>query len=272
MTKVIAVTNRKGGVGKSTLSVHIAAGLATMGYNVGLVDTDSQGHASFMLGVEDSNALYDLLVEKRPVNECAYHVPIEQYSTADTPARGTLHLIASHERTATIASALEPGDIYAFMFAMDEFIAEYDLHCVIVDTSPSITEFTVNVYMGIDKFLIVTELEALSFKGLQHLVAQVNRFKRNREMIQRETGIMAVVPNKMREVVNVHSANAQYLADAFGAQMWNPLSLRIAWVEAAQLQQTIFTYKPSGIESGQMWHLVKRVAKEVKAWRIAKAK
>lgn len=268
--KVIAVTNRKGGVGKSTLSVHIAAGLATMGYNVGLVDTDSQGHASFMLGVEDSNALYDLLVEKRHVSQCAYHVPPEQYSTAERPARGSLHLISSHERTATIASALEPGDIYAFMDAMDAFIAEYNLHVVIVDTSPSLTEFTVNVYMGIDRFMVVTELEALSFKGLQHLINQVDRFKRNREMIQRDTEVMAVVPNKMRQMVNVHDANARYLAEAFQAQMWNPLSLRIAWVEAAQLQQTIFTYKPSGIESAQMWYLVKRVAKEVKSWHVQK--
>lgn len=268
--KVIAVTNRKGGVGKSTISVHLAAGLATLGYRVGLVDTDDQGHISYLLGVERSESLYELMVDKRPVSECSLLVPPENYSTPDRPATGELHLISSHQKTANIANSLEMGEIYTFMYAMDDFIAEYDLDVVFVDMSPATTNFTMNVYMGIDRFLFVTEPEALAFDGLQTAIQQMHRFRRNRENIQRSTDIIGIVPNKMRQQTIVHDENLANLAAAFNADVsglvFNALSLRIAWAMAAQLQETMYTFKPSGLEAAQMWHLVNQVAERVNAW------
>ena len=73
--KVFTVTNRKGGVGKSTIAAHVAGGLALRGLRVGLIDTDSQAHAGLMLGVRDGNGLHQALVEHKPLNHVVLDVP-----------------------------------------------------------------------------------------------------------------------------------------------------------------------------------------------------
>ena len=73
--RTIAVANRKGGVGKSTVSVHVAAGLATRGHNVLLVDSDPQGHAGFSLGIPPQPGLFNLLVEKKEFQEVVRSIP-----------------------------------------------------------------------------------------------------------------------------------------------------------------------------------------------------
>ena len=72
--KVFTVTNRKGGVGKSTIAAHVAGGLALRGLRVGLIDTDSQAHAGLMLGVRDGNGLHQALVEHKPLNHVVLDV------------------------------------------------------------------------------------------------------------------------------------------------------------------------------------------------------
>lgn len=70
---IIAVTNRKGGVGKTTISTHLAAGLAVLGYNIGLVETDSQSHVAASLGLEQTDDLYELMVNRDALLD--EHVP-----------------------------------------------------------------------------------------------------------------------------------------------------------------------------------------------------
>ncbi|NJK31913.1 MAG: AAA family ATPase [Deltaproteobacteria bacterium] len=84
------MTNRKGGVGKSTISTHLAAGMAARGWNVAIVDTDSQGHASLMLGMDEENGLFRLMIDKAPFEEVLRFVPPEHYSPMDNPSRGNL--------------------------------------------------------------------------------------------------------------------------------------------------------------------------------------
>ena len=90
MPKIVIVCNRKGGVGKTTWTIHIAAGLAQKGRRVGLVDTDSQGHAGLMLNMPESDGLFQVLIEKAPLEKCVLSMPT---------GNGSLHLLPSSART-----------------------------------------------------------------------------------------------------------------------------------------------------------------------------
>lgn len=273
---VIAVANRKGGVGKSTVSVHIAAGLASMGKRVALVDIDSQGHASVMLGMQRTNALYEALVDKAALDDVVRLVPPVNYSTPDAPARGDLYLLSSYERTSTIAQRLDQADTFIFLDRMDELITAGDLDCVIVDTSPSLTPLDGYIYMGVDRFVYVTELEKLSFEGLQDAVTQMNRFRPVRERMGRDMGVMGIIPNKMRANTIVHRKNARQLADIFNRSVdglvWSPMMLRTLWVEASDLNQPMYIYAPSSHEAKEAWRIANHVAEGVAGWQTQKTR
>ncbi len=113
MTKIIAVTNRKGGVGKSTMSSHLASGLAIKGYNVGLVDTDSQGHGGMMLGIRPEDGLFELLINKANLEDIVRLIPKENYTDSNTA--GNLLLIPSAERTYQIPYMLQQDESFLFL-------------------------------------------------------------------------------------------------------------------------------------------------------------
>ena len=71
MTVTIAVINEKGGVGKTTTAITVAAGLARRGYTVALADCDPQGHVAKYLGLPDEAGLFELLVNDRPIATCS---------------------------------------------------------------------------------------------------------------------------------------------------------------------------------------------------------
>src|SRR5690606_21336469 len=95
-TRTIAVTNEKGGVGKSTMAAHIAAGLSLRGRTVLLIDTDPQGHLARLFGMDAEDGLYRLIVEKAGWGDVVREVPEAAYrpaSLADRQAGGGLYLL-----------------------------------------------------------------------------------------------------------------------------------------------------------------------------------
>src|SRR5438552_3934377 len=104
--KVVTLLNEKGGVGKSTLATHIAAGLAIHGKKVLLVDADPQGHATVMLGLDKDSGLYDLLVrpQKFQFKDVMRFVDPETYSSPTEPSKGQLFVIPSNIETRNIAN------------------------------------------------------------------------------------------------------------------------------------------------------------------------
>ncbi len=172
----IAVVNRKGGVGKTTTAVHLAVGLATLGVRVGVIDTDSQGHAALMLGMPEENGLFDVLIENKPLADCVRLVPPENYSTADNPSKGALYLLPGAEKTFKIPHELDETKSFAFVELVDNFATLYNLDAIVIDTNPTMSKLNGAVWLATDAYLYVVECERLSFAGLIKAINQLKGF------------------------------------------------------------------------------------------------
>lgn len=260
--KIIAVTNRKGGVGKSTMTTHIAAGLARAGLNVAIVDTDSQGHAGHMFGLPDQNGLYAALIEKKPLQEIVHLVPEYRYvpdDKLDIQGRGQLYVLPSSDLTYRVPYELQQHETFLFLETLEQLGDLLRLDVVLIDTNPTLSLFDGAVYLAADGYIYVTECERLSMDGIQSAINQMTLAKRQREKyLHRSSDIYGIIPNKMRPSTTVHRMNIGLIAEAFPGLVWSPVTLRTAWVEAANLQEVMFRYAPDGQEARDAWAIVQK--------------
>ncbi len=265
--KIIAVTNRKGGVGKSTISTHLAAGLAARGWNVAIVDTDSQGHASLMLGMPEENGLFGLMIDKLPFQDVLRLVPPEHYSTSDHPSHGNLYLLPSSDRTYQIPYMLKPDESFLFLQLMEDMADEYNLDTIVIDTNPTMSLFDGAIYLAADGYVYVTECERLSFDGIAKAIDQMDRFgAQRRQYLGRESRIVGILPNKMRPDTRNHRHNIRKLSEAFPGLVWKPITLRTIWTEATNAEELVYTYAPTGQEARDAWGLTDRTMQAIQQW------
>lgn len=258
---VIDVTNRKGGVGKSTISAHVAAGLAIKGWKVLFVDTDPQGHATHLFGMEEDDGLYKLLVEEKDLSDVLKPVPRESYCR-EKP-KGRLVLLPSSERTGTLSSLV--SDPFLFGDRLNEASAVFDV--VIMDSYPTTGMFDSSIYLAATDFIYVTQCEALSFDGINKGLAQINRINRKRiENGLLTNHVMGIVPNLVRQNTVSHRTNLETLKETFGGLVWSPVSVQTKFSEASSLGQMIYVYAPSSNAADDMWLIVDRV--EAALWQI----
>jgi len=162
---VMAVANRKGGVGKTTTSVNMATTLAYMGHPVLLVDMDSQGHSTSGLGIERSEidgTVLDILLDLGSAEDVllASDLPGLDLIPANVDlSRANVELVDHPERELQLRRALDPiKDYYDFIF---------------IDTPPSLGLLTVNSLVAADRVLIPLQCEYFALEGVKDLVGIV---------------------------------------------------------------------------------------------------
>lgn len=269
MMTTIAVTNRKGGVGKTSHALHIAAGLATVGYRVGLIDTDSQGHIAVSLGIEPTDALFEALVNKAPLDDTLFPViDPDKYSTPDNLARGELRVLSSADYTYRITHELaNRADTFVFLRFIDDMKKAFNLHYVIIDTSPTLKDLDGYIYLATDAFVFVTEVEPLSVQGLSKVIENMLVVARDRqEQMKRPTTVLGIIPNKKRNTV-AHDLTLQELEALYPGFVWKPVRLDTVWTEASMKRQVIFRYAPSSKAARESWAVVAKIVEAEKAWR-----
>jgi chromosome partitioning protein len=169
MSRIVAIANQKGGVGKTTTAVNLGASLAAAEKRVLVVDIDPQGNASSGLGFPRGSVeegVYDALLDGRPLKELARPTALPHLHLL--PAQqdlvgAELELVSVDQREYRLKAALEP------------VVKDYDY--VLIDCPPSLGLLTLNALCAADAVLIPMQCEYYALEGLGHLVATIERVR-----------------------------------------------------------------------------------------------
>ena len=166
MGRIIAIANQKGGVGKTTTSINLAASIAEMGKRVLAIDLDPQGNMTSGLGVDKNdveNTVYELMLDECSINE----------SIQDTVVKG-LRLIPSNVNLAGAEIELlgVNDKEYILKTAVDYIRDDYDF--IVIDCPPSLNMLTVNAMTTADTVLVPIQCEYYALEGLSQLIHTIN--------------------------------------------------------------------------------------------------
>jgi len=257
-TRIVTVANQKGGVGKTTTAVNLAAALAIGGCRVLVVDCDPQGNASTALGIElrpDSATVYDVLLDGRAMIEVMAACP-EVDGLWCVPATidlsgAEIELVAMAGREHLLDRALE-------QLRVDWHLrGERQLDYILIDCPPSLGLLTLNAFVAGREVLIPIQCEYYALEGLSQLIQTVNliRDSLNPEL-QLSTILLTMFDQRTKLAHDVVNEVRQH----FPAQVLDPpipRSVRVS--EAPGYGQTVLTYDPSS--SGALAYL--EAAKEL---------
>jgi len=258
---VITLLNEKGGVGKTTLAVHIAAGLAVRGWRVALIDADPQGHATVAMGAKKSPGLYELLVRDAPYKDVMSVIPPEQYLIPGKPSDGRMYLIPSNLETRVIPMMI--SDAMKMHKRLTELEDTVDI--VVFDTSPTPSLLHGSIYFASDHIIYPTKCEYLSFDGLVESLTHSQAAMSTREQQGLNAlKIMGIVPTMYRSSTMEHRQNLNMLKKQFGPLVWRPIPQRTIWAEASSRHQPVFALMPDSQAATDIWHLVDHVEEGLK--------
>lgn len=170
--KIIAIANQKGGVGKTTTAINLAAALAEAGKNILLVDLDPQGNASTGLGIGREArvfTIYDLLLDDALLSDVVLATETKNVqiipATVDLSS-ADIELYASENRSDLLRTALKQPDMASFGF---DFI--------LIDCPPSLNLLTVNAMVAADSILVPLQSEFFALEGLSQLMLTVREMR-----------------------------------------------------------------------------------------------
>lgn len=236
-TKIIAVANQKGGVGKTTTAINLGAALSDLGRRVLLVDLDPQGNASTGLGVEAEErdyTTYDLLLEevelRRVVRQTAHDnlfiVPANvDLSSAD------MELVANEKRSFLLFDALRQP-------AMDAFGFDF----ILIDCPPSLNLLTVNAMVAAHSVLVPLQSEFYALEGLSQLMLTLREV---RETANPDLRIEGVVLTMFDGRNNLSSQVEEDARENLGALVFRtriPRNVRVS--EAPSFALPVIDYDP----------------------------
>lgn len=247
-TQVVAVFNHKGGTGKTTTAVTIAAGLAAKGRRVLLVDTDGQGNVGVSLGINNEKTLYHVLVMGLDPSEAIVEVRpnLHVLPSNETLAAAELFLAGRQRRDRVLASRL------------GALRATYD--AIIVDCSPSLSLMNQNALVFADGVLCPVACDYLSLVGVRQVLRTIKQVNR---LLSHPVRLWGVLPTLYDARARVCVEAYDTLRQHFGDRCLAPIRMASRAKEAPSQAQTLFEYAPDATATKDYMQVVEQLLTEM---------
>lgn len=201
---ILSIVNQKGGVGKTTTAINLAAGLVEQQARVLLVDLDPQGNASTGLGIAPADRLktsYDLLINESPITETVQSTAIDGLyicpANADLSS-ADIELVANEKRSFLLHDALRQPSILSF---------EFDF--VLIDCPPSLSLLTVNALVASHSVLVPLQTEFFALEGLSQLLLTIREVRQAANPALRIEGIVLTMHDARNRLSQQVEADAR---------------------------------------------------------------
>ncbi|PPH75650.1 chromosome partitioning protein [Rathayibacter sp. AY1D4] len=247
-TRVITISNQKGGVGKTTTTVNLAAGLARGEAKVLVIDLDPQGNASTALGIEhraETASVYDVIVNDTPLADVVQKSP-EFASLYGVPA--TIHLAGAEIELVSLV-AREQRLRRALDRMLDTMDEPFDY--VFIDCPPSLGLLTINAFVAAREVLIPIQCEYYALEGLSQLLKNIDLIERH---LNPNLGVSTILLTMYDGRTNLSQRVAADVREHFPKEVLRaviPRNVRIS--EAPSYGQSVISYDPQS--SGSLAYL-----------------
>lgn len=261
---VVTFINEKGGVGKTTLSLTLAAGLAIKGQRVLIIDGDSQGHVSVALGMKPTDGLFKLLAQEAKWDDVLIE-PDKASWVGKYPEEkaGSLWVLPGNRTTIALPQTLEDAGVLKERL---EYLEDH-VDVVVIDTAPQLGLMHTVFYLATNSIVHPAQCEAFALEGVGQTTKHSRRMNADRAAYNLPSAdLIGVIPNMFEAQTEAHKRGLKFLNDTYGTGNILPtVGERTAWREAAINKKSIFANSQGTQAEAEAWLMVSEIADRIYA-------